>query len=319
MGEEESKVRNQENLQEPVREAAQNNPNKSAGLDGNFICEPVPFYDKTETETVIKNNNNAWIILGRDRPSTPGSGYGGPGGTQCAAIDIVAGRMSSVKGGPKSDTWASPNFTSDAARIYISQRTNIDENMDLVAGGVGISKGRSAIGLKADAVRIVGREGIKLVTNTDKKNSQGGDINSTYGIDLIAGNDDAELSGPLQSFENNDVNFLQPLIKGENLTQALDELADQLGDLAIRFDKFSAAQVDLNTALLTHTHLIPPLPFLAIPSVDLVGPWINTKIKQIINSSSKALPQLNNVSTWKANYLLPSGDRWICSRHNRTT
>ena len=227
--------------------------------------------------------------------------------------------MSSVKGGPRSDTWVSPNFTSDAARIYISQRTNIDENLGLVAGGVGISKGRSGIALKADAVRIVGREGIKLVTNTDKKNSQGGDINSTYGIDLIAGNDDAELSGPLQSFENGDVNFLQPLIKGENLTEALDKLADQLGDLATRFDKFCAAQVNYNAHLLTHTHLIPPLPFIAIPSLDLVGPYVSTQIKQFINSTSKAFPQVTNISTWKANYLLPTGDRWICSRHNRTT
>ena len=316
---EKTKIKNQDGLAGPMSEAAKNNPNLSAGLDGNNISEGVPFFDKTESEVVYKNLNNAWIVLGRDRPSTKGSGYGGSSATQCGSIDLVAGRMSSVKGGPKSDIWASPNFTSDAARIYISQRTDIDENFDLVAGGVGISKGKSGIALKADAVRIIGREGIKLVTNTDKKNSQGGDINSTYGIDLIAGNDDAELSGPLQSFENDDVNFLQPLIKGENLTRALDELANQLGDLSTRFDKFCAAQGSYNTSLMAHTHLIPPLPFVAIPSVELVGAKIVCNIKQFINSSSKAFPQVTNISTWKANYLLPSGDKWICSRHNRTT
>jgi len=319
MPKEESKIRNQENLQTPLRESAQNNPNKSAGLDGNFICEPVPFYDKTETETVIKNNNNAWIVLGRDRPSTPASGYGGQGGTQCASIDLVVGRMSSVGGGPKSDIWVSPNFTSDAARIYISQRTNIDENFDLVAGGVGISKARSGIALKADAVRIIGREGIKLVTNTDKKNSQGGNINSTYGIDLIAGNDEAEQSGPLQSFEFGGRNFLQPLVKGDNLSAALDELADQLGDLATRFDKFVAAQVQYNTVLSTHVHPLPIPVAPSLPSVELAPSFIVSNIRQFIGASSVSWAQSINLSTFKTNYLKPEGDRWICSRHNRTT
>ena len=316
---EKSKVVNQENLHEPVRESAQNNPNKSAGLNGNFICEPIPFYDKTESEIVIKNNNNAWIVLGRDRPSTPASGYGGMGGTQCSSIDLVAGRMSSVDGGPKSDTWASPNFTSDAARIYISQRTDIDENFNLVDGGVGNSKAKSGIGIKADAVRIVAREGIKLVTRTDRKNSQGKDINSTLGIDLIAGNDDAELSGPLQSFESGEVNFLQPLIKGENLIAALDELATQVEDLQKRFDNFVNVQTDYNSRIATHVHPLPIPVAPTLPSIELIPFYITYQIQRFVNITSFAWPSTQNISTWKTNYLKPEGDKWICSRFNRTT
>lgn len=316
---EESKIVNQEELQESVRESAQNNPNKSAGLNGNFIVEPVPFYDKTETEKVIKNENNAWIVLGRDRPSTPASGYGGQGGTQCASIDLVAGRMSSVEGGPKSGIFASPNFTSDAARIYISQRTNIDENFDLVEGGVGNSEAKSGIGIKADAVRIIAREGIKLVTRTDRKNSQGKDINSTLGIDLIAGNDDAELSGPLQSFESGEVNFLQPMIKGENLTEALDELATQVEDLQKRFDNFVNVQTDYNSRIATHVHPLPIPIAPTLPSIELIPFYITYQIQRFVNISSFAWPSSQNISTWKTNYLKPEGDRWICSRFNRTT
>lgn len=321
-----SKVKNQENLQGAVKESATNNPNLSAGLNGNFIAEPVPFYDKTESEKVIKNNNNAWIVLGRDRPSTPASGYGGMGGTQCASIDLVAGRMSGVEGGPKSDTWASPNFTTDAARIYISQRTNIDENFDLVAGGVGLSKGKSGIGIKADDVRIIARNGIKLVTKTDANNSQGKPITSTLGIDLIAGNDDAELAGPLQSFEFGgygadllDVNFLQPLIKGDNLTAALEEIVDALGDLATRFDEFTQAQIEFNTGIQLHTHPLPIPVAPTFPSPELAPQFISANIKQFVGSTAVSWPQLINISTWKANYIQPTGDRWICSRWNRTT
>ena len=320
MSEKESKVVNQENLQEPLREASQNNPNKSAGLNGNFICEPVPFYDKTETEKVIKNNNNAWIVLGRDRPSTPASGYGGQSGTQCASIDLVAGRMSSVDGGPKSDTWASPNFTSDAARIYISQRTDIDENFNLVDGGVGNSKAKSGIGIKADDVRIIARNGIKLVTKTDAKNSQGKPIKSTLGIDLISGNDEAELSGPLQSFESGEVNFLQPLVKGENLTAALDELATQIEDLQKRFDSFVNLQSEYNSRVRDHIHpmSVAKLPPTA-PSLELMPSFLKYQIQRGVNVSAYAWPSSQNISTWKTNYLKPEGDKWICSRLNRTT
>tara|TARA_R110000751_G_scaffold15091_1_gene48803 strand:- start:759 stop:1715 length:957 start_codon:yes stop_codon:yes gene_type:complete len=316
---EKTKIKNQDGLAGPMSEAAKNNPNLSAGLNGNNISEGVPFFDKTESEVVFKNLNNSWIVLGRDRPSTKGSGYGGSSATQCGSIDLVVGRMSSVDGGPKSDIWASPNFTSDAARIYISQRTNIDENFDLVDGGVGRSTGRSGIALKADAVRIIAREGIKLVTGTDKKNSQGGDINSTLGIDLIAGNDEAELSGPLQSFESGETNFLQPLVKGENLTAALDELATQLGDLATRFDKFSAAQTQYNTALSTHVHICTAPTIPSLPSVELIPMFISCNIKQFINSASVSWAQSLNLSTFKTNYLKPEGDLYICSRYNRTT
>ena len=316
---EKTKIKNQDGLAGPMSEAAKNNPNLPAGLDGNNISEGVPFFDKTESEVVYKNLNNAWIVLGRDRPSTKGSGYGGSSATQCGSIDLVAGRMSSVDGGPKSDIWASPNFTSDAARIYISQRTDIDENFDLVAGGVGISKGKSGIALKADAVRIIGREGIKLVTNTDKKNSQNKDINSTYGIDLIAGNDDAELSGPLQSFESGEVNFLQPMIKGENLTEALDELATQVEDLQKRFDNFVNVQTDYNTRIATHVHPLPIPIAPTLPSIELIPFYITYQIQRFVNISSFAWPSSQNISTWKTNYLKPEGDRWICSRFNRTT
>ena len=309
------------NLPPEMRELIEDNVNYQ-GLNVDNLREPVPIFNRGDGEVVYANKNNSWIVLGRDRPATKISGYGGAGGTQCASIDLVTGRMSSVKGGPKSDIWVAPNFKSDAARIYISQKTDIDKNFDLVEGGVGISKAKSGIGIKADAVRIIGREGIKLVTQTDKKNSQGGKIKSTAGIDLIAGNDDSQQSikkiGGLPGLGKK-VNFLQPLVKGDNLTDALTEMTKQIGDLATRFNQFANAQMRYNTALQFHTHLVPPLPAIAVPSIELIPSFLLTNIQQFTNVTATSWGQSLNLSAFRKDYLNPYGDRWICSRHNRTT
>ena len=95
--------------------------------------------------------------------------------------------------------YADPNHRTDAAFVYISQKTDIDKNLALVDGHVGSPTGQSGVAIKADNVRMVARGGIKLVTGTDKKYStdsslkKGGqacDAKDEYGIDLIGGNND---------------------------------------------------------------------------------------------------------------------------------
>jgi hypothetical protein len=44
----------------------------------------------------VISKKNAFIVFGKDRPSTLVSGYGGRGALNCDTIDIVVGRMSSV-------------------------------------------------------------------------------------------------------------------------------------------------------------------------------------------------------------------------------
>lgn len=298
------------------------------GLNGSNTVEPVPIFDRTESEVVISNQNNSWIVLGRDRPASAISGYAGEAGTQSGMIDLVVGRMSSVKGGPKSNIWASPNMKSDAARIYISQRTDIDENFDLVDGGVGNSKGKSGIGIKADAVRIIGREGIKLVTQTDRKNSQGGGVNRPYGIDLIAGNDDSLQAlgglgrageGVLAAALAEKVPFLQPLVKGDNLTDALNEIVDQIIDLSTRLNEFVKAQTEYNTAISMHVHPVVA-GIVAAPDLAIITPsYITSGIRQFIGCTAPAWSQHRNSSSFKTNYLTREGGRYICSRANRTT
>ena len=151
------------------------------GTFGERRVEPVPTFIQAGCEEVISNKNNASIVLGRDRPGSLASGYGGRGDTQAGSIDLVVGRMSY---NPVDDAHVNPNMKSDAARIYMSQKTDIDENFNLADGTVGCPRTKSGIGIKADGVRMIGREGVKIVTTTDSMTSHGGKVES-IGLSLI--------------------------------------------------------------------------------------------------------------------------------------
>jgi hypothetical protein len=143
------------------------------------------------------------------------------------------------------DLYCHPNLELDAARIYIGHKTDIDDNFRLVDGSVGNAKSRSAIALKADGIRIIGREGIKLITRVDRKNAQGGDIGKPFGIDLIAGNDDSDL---------------QPIPKGHNVSIAIENIYQEIDALGGVVGNLVMLLMDFNKDLLAHTHIIPPSP-----------------------------------------------------------
>ena len=157
-----------------------------------------------------------------------------------------------------------PSNIYDSATIYLTQKSDIDTDFRLVKGGSPLSKNRSAIALKADGIRIVAREGIKLITGSDLKNSQDSKINTgAYGIDLIAKNDDSDL---------------QPLVKGHNLVMALTRLVEHVEELGGVVDAFITSQIVLNQLMQTHFHVSylagPTTPdpaglMVGVPSVNL--------------------------------------------------
>ena len=86
---------------------------------------------------------------------------------------------------------------------------------------------------------FVSRGGIRLITGTDKKNSKGGKDMGKWGIDLIAGNSDADL---------------QPLVKGTNLLTYLTGLSKSVNELHSVLYDFLKAQLNYNGVLATHQH-----------------------------------------------------------------
>ena len=194
-----------------------------SGINNTKILEPNPTYYATEAEDVISGKHNTFIIQGRDRPRDIASGAGGMCRSHAGCIDIIAGLsgpFAREEGANGESVMTNKSPELDSARIYISQNAvNIDgrEYFNLAKGKIGYRENASAIAIKADSVRLIGREGIKLVTSGDNFNGLGQFVGgATYGVDIIAGNNDADL---------------QPMVKGDNLVKVLDNLVEMMSDV----------------------------------------------------------------------------------------
>ena len=210
------------------------------GVNDGLFCtdvqEKLPRREKGGCEKVYKGKNNAYIVLGRDRPTTIVSGCGGAGQTQCGMIDMVVGlnALPSSKKRKKGEEPAgprdvvSPSFATDAARIYMSQRCasrgGIDAYLGLSRTKSPSAMNKSAIALKADHVRIVGRESVRIYAARAQSfqgfglggehNTLGGSIGKTT-IELVAGREED----------------LQPMVLGDNLVKYLKDKDDTLSDI----------------------------------------------------------------------------------------
>lgn len=269
-----------------------------------------------DCEKVIDNKEkyqNSAIVFGRDRPRAISSGYGGRGDTQSDMIDIVVGMQGYNLGNTPKDNpaqYVEPDFALDAARIYICQKTDIDENFVLAPGSQG-SPGlesskrqpRSAIALKADDIRIVARQGIKLVTGTDNRNSQGGKIFGFGGIDLIAGND---------------AKGVQPIVKGDNLLECMSKILNMIQDLKGALEAFRLNQSILNAAIQSHTHVSPFQGQQVLSSIPVMQAGFNNQIKDMTNVFESVKNVTKNLENMQKNYLSPAGERYINSRFNNT-
>lgn len=293
----------------------QTNPTQS-GLYNTDRPELNLKYSQSPNEKVIRKGG-AYITFGADKPSGTASGYGGKGAVGAARIDLVVGRQSMYK--PPDGSKVDNSFQADAARIYISQLTDIDANFGIDPGKTGFMKARSGIGIKADGVRIIGREGVKIVTGrsrgTGEKNSQGGKLLPAPMIELIAGNNTERRKIPGSFFSGDDMEFdpLQGVAMGENVVRAFQDLMFLLQDVigVVRKDKNNARI--FNIAIAGAASLPAPVagPLLAAAQAYFVVKDIET-----------------NLELWKAaldatlfdiNYLQPFGYRYIESRNVKAT
>jgi|TARA_R110000824_G_scaffold185997_7_gene367081 hypothetical protein len=275
----------------------------------------VPVFKNAWYENTI-SHNGAWIVLGKDRPSNEWSGRSQE--SHAHSIDMVVGRS----GLNVEET--GPNFKSDAARIWISEKTDVDaypyfelkDNRD--HGGVPSPTSKSAIGLKADSIRIVGREGVKIVTGGGPGNIGSKDTEplSIQGIDLMAGN----YAGPP----------IQPLVRGNNMVDCVNRILNYIQDLHEMLygfmdtqAKWNETQTNWNTVLQNHVH--PPALGVTPPSLELeiMGPgyamvqglWstvMATQATGIFNEKANVVASRNK-------YLGKNNEStYICSKYNNT-
>ena len=252
---------------------------------------------------VVQKNEGAYIVMGQV-PMGPAqtSGYGAIG-LPSEAIDMVVGRSAaSNKGkGPKKDEVVNNDHMSDAARIYICRLTDIDRDFNIESSPTdprNINKiARSAIAVKADEVRLIGREGIKIVTGKvftpnggEEKNSLGGTILPAPKIDLVAGN----------NYDN-----VQGIALGEKTIGCLTELNEIVGQLWSALFNLSLIQSGYNGVVATGT-----------------APWVaSAAVPANLGIYTKVLNSLYQTRTsatlWELNYLSALGKERIASTNVR--
>ncbi len=264
------------------------------------LIEPIPNFVVADCEQIYSGKNNNYIVMGRDRHKSRSSGYGGKGDTQASMIDIVCGRMASE---PKDSVWVDPDFHTDSARIYISQKTDVDKNFGLASGNVGMSMAKSAIALKADSLRLISREGLKIVTGVDDKNSQGADISAVkYGIDIIANNNDKDL---------------QPIPKGDSLVKAMIRLTHHVHKLNGIVEGLLMEQDKLNKALKDHWHISTLPGMRTSPSPEVILTASQTILRHFQKTKTSLRNHRTNLKNFEKNYLSDEGSGWINSRYNK--
>lgn len=296
---------------------------------GTFQSEPpeptINFVSNPNEKIVKSKNGNAAIVFGRDRPSTTASGRGGKGHGGSNTIDIVVGRMSCKQDdlGKGKIKGVDPHFGCDASRIYISQLTDVDLNFGIAAGISGRgdeiigrpSPSRAAIGIKSDKVRVIGREGVKIVTGRSyafqgwgmngETNSLGGRIPRAAPIELIAGNnsDKRLILGGLFNIPE-EVDVLQGVPYGDFTRDALLGVGDLMDTLIGAMDRL----VILSEIFTSVSGITVWEPWRASASPIIVA-------QEIIDLNMSMHALRIGKALWETNFCTPYGQKYIVS-HN---
>lgn len=256
--------------------------NKSIPIDesglfcGKNTYDPIPRYRLAGGEKLVGSANNAIIVIGHDRPGGYDSGYGGAGWNAASDIYMCAG-LNGMD--PKEFYDGQPvevdrNFHKDSAFIHISQMSDVDSNLGIGDTFLGApdeyisSKGKSSIALKADHLRVIGREGVVIMSRgTDSRNSQNGGIIGLSGVHLV-GNWENEMMLGSQ----------EPLVKGHKLVELLESLIKESQLLMETFSKFLTFQMKFNEAVASHQH-IGFMGVMTQPSIMLAATGLEAQIK----------------------------------------
>ena len=311
-------ARNSENLPDLYQKKV--NLNSPTGLNGTHLPESIPAIDRASQDMIYQNKNGSIIRLGPDRPGNRISGYGGAGHNGTATVDIFVGPQSSASGKVNANMYCNPDMSADSARIYLSQKTDVDRNFGISSGEVGNPEGLSAFAVKADSCRMISRYGIKLVTAIDDQNSIGANTTAVRGIELIAGNAEGTYRPAGYSKE---IKYLQPIPKGQNLVLYFRELTERIDKLSAIVSKFVEIQTTYNRLFANHTHFnIPPTPTTpGIAKTNDVLKIVHAGLSQMLAASVQESNSQNrkNISAMNKNFLDEDGALCINSKHNRTT
>ena len=267
----------------------------------NSFPECTPEFNAAPCETVVSGDYNSFVVLGRDRNSTWGSGNGGHGMLQCGMIDLVAGRGQLIIADNKKNNrdilqgvgYVGPMFHSDAARVYITQKAeDIDQYFGLKPSGGPTSRMKSAVAMKADQIRIIGREKVRIHCgrgNWDGFEKGIGETNSLGGrlqgqvIELQVGNQE-----------------LHPMVLGNKLVKYLKEKNKKQ-------KKVYEMMNGMNLNLMVLNGIVSGIPGAAVllgPFMQKSGTYFLETILSTLNTYMSEMNALDNDLIPGANHIL---------------
>ena len=275
--------------------------NGAAGFFCGINKEKIPQFDKAPCETKYEGLNNSFIILGRDRNATFASGCGGLGKVQAGMIDLVAGRgqlviAENIKKNKKDPLegagFVGPMFHSDAARVYITQKCiDIDKYFGLAPSKGRTSEQKSAVALKADQIRIIGREKVRIYCGGGNFNGFETGIGETNCLGQSLGSGVIELQVGQQE--------LHPVVLGNKLVDYLKSANKKQKKIYQMLNT-----VALNVAVLNSIcSAIPGAALMITPftkqqiehSIDTISNVLNTYIDEMNALDNDLVPGANNI------------------------
>ncbi len=171
---------------------------------------------------VVYGSNNTIIVLGRDRPGNKESGNLEDAGT----VDIVVGRT----------TPEDMNQATDKSRIYISSKTDVDTNLSQTGdANVPDAQQIAAIAIKSDQIRVVARNGMKIVV-------EGGNLTIKASGNAVIDGENVFI-GPSTSTE--------AAVLGNALKTILEGLIDQINTITVTTPAGPSTPPILNAAAFT--------------------------------------------------------------------
>jgi len=280
------------------------------------MCTEVP-YEKEDNPTrfqaesekiVSRNNSNSYLVFGKDRMGDVMSGFGGKGFPNSNAIDLVVGMGQTIEGKTQTkNNVVDPNPFVDSARVYISQRTNLDGHFGITEGEIyplDSQQGVSGAAMKADNVLVLGRRNVKIKAGQSQgEGLPAGGEKDSLGTRLPDARIDLIADAPLE-----------PMVRGDKLVECVKGIYSQIQDNRTLIIQLITQLLKLRVALMLHVHPTPGI-VSTFPSPDLIGSNVEeipNDIEQLVNTindmMASAVEELNCV-------VIPNKGKYILSKN----
>jgi len=258
---------------------------------------PVPKLITTDnTEIVGRHPNKAAFIIVGDSPNYQSK----------SEINLVAGALGSAQTALDPNTGEPTTYQfplkADAASVVISEATDESGIVSLV----GKPNFRSAVRAKADVIKLHAREVLELSAGGENYMANGSKIQSPYGaVHIIAGNkvDDGDFS-------------LQPMVKGDNLKQFLDEMAETIANMNSNQQKIIEQIITIQAILTTLGAGLSAIPGFAVVGTPILSAIAPQTVQSGINLCNNLGGGVNN-ELRKINYNQPFSPKAILSKFNK--